>query len=54
MENPEVKEIILKFLNFTDVIYLTPIYDIKFYQDVKLIKGNISKALVDSDYITYY
>lgn len=50
-----VRELILKFLNLSaKILYLQPVYDESFYSHVKIVKGNISKALINNDYVTFY
>lgn len=35
-------------------MHLSPVYEVNFYDQVKIIKGNISKALINNDYVTFY
>lgn len=50
-----VREAILNFLNLsTKILHLTPVYEENFYSQVKVVKGGISKALINNDYVTFY
>lgn len=33
---------------------ISPTYEIETYEEVKITKGSISKALVNNDYVTFY
>ena len=50
-----MREIVLKFLNLSHkILNLSPVYEKDFYDQVKVVKGNISKALINNDYVTFY
>lgn len=55
MELPEIRDVTLKFLNFyTKVLSIHPVFEADFFLNIRIIKGNISKALIGNDYVTFY
>ena len=54
MEITEVRDKILKFLHFKNIYNLPPKYNENFFEGIDILKGSITKAMVQNDYVTFY
>jgi hypothetical protein len=54
MEFPEMRDKILSFLHFKNLYNVSPLYKESYYEGLDIVKGNITKALIVDDYVTFY
>lgn len=51
---PALREIMFDYLGIEDELVPEGVFEENFYQDVSIIKGEITKCLIKSDLVTYY
>jgi hypothetical protein len=54
MEIPTIRVRILTFIGLENDLPLTPKYEVDYYTELKILKGEITKVFVKNEYVTFY